>query len=252
MAALRHKTRKGAAVSCRREGGGRPRQREGNYHMKRLALCVLLLVFFGACALTTDEVSLEYRSATPQNVVAAANAVKVQVTATEGRVSNLDKVSVKKNGYGMEMASIISTQSLPDLVRSAIEQELSKEGFQIGLSPVLVNVELIKFYNDFKVGWWSGNAVSEVTIAVQVETATDGRIWYSRSVSSGADEGGVMLASGNNAKLSLDKAFSASIARLMSDANFTQAILSASHSQAEGRPSSGLGSVDYIDPHYVA
>ena len=69
--------------------------------MKRLALCVLLLTSLGACALTTDEIGLEFRSVTPQNVVAGANSVTTQVTATEGRVSNLDKVGVKKNGCGI-------------------------------------------------------------------------------------------------------------------------------------------------------
>jgi uncharacterized lipoprotein YajG len=196
--------------------------------MKQLALCFLLLTSLGACALTTDEIGLEFRSVTPQNVVAGANSVTAQVTATEGRVSNLDKVGAKKNGYGIEMAPIISKQSLPDLVKAAVEQELTKEGFQIGPSAVLVDVELGKFYNDFKMGVWSGNAVSEVTIAAQIRTP-DGRIWYTRSVTGEADEGGVMLAIGSNAKPSLDKAFAACVARLVSDPNFTQAIMNASH-----------------------
>lgn len=199
--------------------------------MKRLAFCILLPAFLGACALTTDEVTLAYLSATPQNVVAGADAVTVQVAATDGRASNLDKVSVKKNAYGMEMASIISKQSLPDLVKSAIEQELAKDGFHIGTSSVLVSVELIKLYNDFKVGFFSGNAVSEVTVDVQVKTAADGHIWYSRSVTGGADEGGIMIASGSNAKLSLDKALAACVARLMNDPNFMQAVLSASRAR---------------------
>jgi uncharacterized lipoprotein YajG len=195
--------------------------------MRRFAFCILLLTSLGACALTTDEVNLEYHSITSQNEAAGTNAIVVQVTAAEGRTSNLDKVSVKKNGYGIEMASIISKQSLPDLVKAAVQQELVKEGFQIGLGPVIVNLELDKFYNDFKVGFFSGNAVSEVTVAAQVRTS-DGRIWYARSISAGSDESGVFIAGGDNAKLALDKALSACVARLVGDPNFTQAILAGS------------------------
>jgi uncharacterized lipoprotein len=194
---------------------------------RRVALCALLLASLGACALTTDEIDLDYQSITPQNVVAGTNSVIVQVTAAEGCFSNLDKVSVKKNGHGMEMASIISKQSIPDLVRAAVEEELKKEGFQIGVGPVLVDIELKRFYNDFKVGFFSGNAVSDVTIVAQVKTR-GGRIWYARSITGEADEGGVMIFGGNNAKLSLDKAFAACVTHLMSDPNFIQAILSAS------------------------
>jgi len=195
--------------------------------MKRFAISVLLLSLLGACALTTDEVNLQYNSMTPQNPIEGESGVIVQVSATEGRAANLDKVSVKKNGYGMEMASIISKQSLPDLLKAAVQQELRAKGFQIGPGPVLVNVELARFYNDFKSGFFSGNAVAEVALIAQVK-GTDGHILYTRNITGDANEGGVVIASGDNAKLALDKALSTCVARLMSDPTFTQAIVAAS------------------------
>ena len=129
----------------------------------------------------------------------------------------------------MEMASIVSRQSLPDLLKAAIQQELRAKGFQTGPGPVLVNAELTRFYNDFKIGFFSGNAVAEVALTAQVKAA-NGNILYTRNITGDANEGGVLLASGENAKLALDKALSACVARLMNDPAFTQAIVTASRS----------------------
>jgi uncharacterized lipoprotein YajG len=201
--------------------------------MDQFALCILLFASLSGCALTTDEVSLDYHSVTHQNEITGARAIRVQVTASDGRAPNRDKVSVKKNGYGMEMGSIISTQSLPDLLKAAVQQELAKKGFQIGSGSVLVNVELNKFYNDFKMGFVTADAVSEVTITAQVITL-NGRILYARNVTGDANEGGVMLANGSNAKLSLEKALSTCVDHLVNDPNFTQAILTASRARQSG------------------
>lgn len=196
--------------------------------MRRLIVCVLLLASLEACALTTDEVNLQYHSAVPQNAAGGASGVEVQVIGTEGRSSDLHKVSVKKNGYGMEMAPIIANQSLPNLVKVAVQEELTKEGFKIGPGAVVVSIELDKFYNDFKIGFWAGHAASEVTILAKVK-AQGGRIFYARSITGNADVGGMVLADGANATLSLDNAFSACVARLIEDPEFTRAILAASH-----------------------
>ena len=64
----------------------------------------------------------------------------------------MDKVSAEKIGYGMDMADIVTKQNLPALMKSAVEQELAKLGFQIGSGTVAVNLEITKFYNDFKMG----------------------------------------------------------------------------------------------------
>jgi uncharacterized lipoprotein YajG len=87
-----------------------------------------------------------------------ANAVTVQVSGSEVRSANLDRISVKKNGYGIAMAAIVTKQNLPGSVKSPLEQELTKQGFHIGSDAVLVNVEIIKFFNDSESGFFSGDA----------------------------------------------------------------------------------------------
>jgi uncharacterized lipoprotein len=199
----------------------------------RFPLLLLLVSLTAGCALTTDEVALDYQPLAPAVAVPGAQNILVTVNYAEGRSSNLERVSVKKNGYGMEMASIINKQPIPQLVKSAIEGELRARGFQIGAGTVFVNVELDKFFNDFKIGFFSGDAVSEVTISCQVKTAA-GAILYARTVTGRADVPGVMLASGTNAKLSLDKAFPAAVSQFMSDPNFIRALLHAGTPVAQG------------------
>lgn len=194
--------------------------------MSRILACIGLLAALGACALTPDKIDLQYQSTAQTAVVPEASGIVVQVTASEGRQADLGKVSAKKNAYGMEMAPITTGQSLPDLVRSAVEQELRREGFQIGRGPVLVHLELEKFHNDFKSGFWTGDAVAEITVMAEIKSA-NGRILYARSVTGTGEEKDILLAVGENAKAALDRALSSCIARLVGDPNFTQAILTA-------------------------
>jgi len=201
----------------------------------RFPLLLLLVSLTAGCALTTDEVALNYQPLAPAVAVPGAQAVMVTVHYVEARSSNRDRVSVKKNGYGMEMASIISKQPISQYVKSTIEGELRERGFQIGVGNVFVNVELDKFFNDFKIGFFSGDAVSEVTISCQVKNAA-GAILYARTVTGTADIPGVMLASGTNAKLSLDKAFPVAVSQLVTDPNFIQALLHAGTPVAQGTP----------------
>jgi uncharacterized lipoprotein len=203
--------------------------------MIRLPLLLVLLSLTAGCALTTDEVTLAYTPLAPAAVVPGAQAVTVAVTYVEGRHTNLSRVSVKKNGYGMEMASIISKQSLPQYVTMAVEKELRERGFTIGAGAVTMAVEVDKFFNDFKIGFFSGDAVSEVTLSCKV-TNTAGAILYARTVTGIADIPGVVLANGSNAKLSLDKAFPNAVSQIMADPAFIRALLQAGTPVARSAP----------------
>jgi uncharacterized lipoprotein YajG len=195
-------------------------------HMLRFVAILVLAVATAGCALTTDEVDLAYTSAAPSNVENSAEAIVVQVVGTEGRVTKADRISVKKNGYGMEMAPIVARQNIPDLVRSALEIELQRLGFRIGTSPVRTSVEVQRFYNDFKIGFFSGNAVGEVALGVQV-LGRDNHILYSRSIVAESDVGGIMLANGSNAKTAVEQALGIATARLVGDPNFIRALIQA-------------------------
>ncbi len=177
------------------------------------------------CALSKSYIDIGY--VPQQNVVRAAGAESVVVGVAVSDVRAVkDKVSAKKNGFGMEMAAIIPKEDVAGVVKSAIEMELTNRGFQLGQGGVSTAVELSKFYSDFKVGFWSGDAVGEVTMSVQVRRS-DGTIVYSKLVTGQGAKDNLQLASGKNAKVALDGALRDAIAKLFSDAAFVQALLQA-------------------------
>ena len=80
------------------------------------------------------------------------------------------QISAKTNGYGMEMAAIVATRPISEIVRDALTTELQQRGFQVGSSSLIINVEVIRFRSNYEVGFFSADAKSEATIAVQVRS----------------------------------------------------------------------------------
>lgn len=181
----------------------------------------LAILLFSGCALTTETVKLSYDPQTNVNKIAGADSVKVKVEVSDVRAIR-DKVSSKKNGYGMEMASIIAENDVTQLLQTAIEVELISRGFVSG-DVVLVFAELQKFYNDFKTGMWSGTALAEVTMNIQIRKR-DGSILFSKVISAEGKNAGIQIASGENARIALNEALKNSVTILMAEKAFLDAI----------------------------
>ena len=190
-----------------------------------LLLVSALAVFLSGCALTVDKVTLDYAPQTGVQKVALKEQVRVNVDIVDIR-SKKDRVSSKKNGYGMEMAAIVAENDVADVVANAIVAELRSRGFEIGQGHVIVNAELQKFYNDFKVGFFSGDAEAEVVINTRVQGA-DKTVRFAKVVAGESKEPNIQLSSGENAKLALDRALADAIARLFSDPAFVDALITA-------------------------
>ncbi len=186
-------------------------------------LLAIVAILANGCAFTKDYVDIEYIPEAGVSKVDGADFVEVSVKLTDMRTTK-DKVSCKKNGYGMEMAAIISNDDVTTLVANAIEDELRNRGFKITEGSVQVDIELNKFYNDFKIGFWTGSAASEVIMNVKVKRL-DGNINYAKSITGLHTLGGVMLFSGKNTKLSLEVALKDAVSKLMHDSSFIAALV---------------------------
>lgn len=186
-------------------------------------LLVIVAILASGCALTKDYVNIEYIPEAGISKVDGADLVEVSVKLTDVRTTK-DKVSCKKNGYGIEMAAIISNDDVVALVANAIEDELRNRGFKVTEGSVHIGIELNKFYNDFKMGFWSGSAASEVVMNVQVKKP-DGNINYAKSITGLHTKKGIQLCSGKNAKMALEKALKDAISKLMHDSSFIAALL---------------------------
>jgi len=190
--------------------------------MRAAALAVV--AFVSGCALTTERIDIGYTPQAAPSAVPGASDVTVSVDVIDDRPDR-SRVSSKKNGYGMEMAPILANEDVAVTVRKAIETELAHRGFTLSATPALVQVsgDLTRFYNDHKMGFFAGDAVADFNLSVRVKSK-DGEVLYDRQIVTQGIEPMTQLATGNNARIALEKALQDGMAKLFGDAQFLAAL----------------------------
>ncbi|QXE89806.1 YajG family lipoprotein [Geomonas subterranea] len=194
-----------------------------------LGLAAIAVMGISGCAITTDTIAVNYQPQTGVTPLQGAQSVVVDVKVKDNRLIQ-DKVSCKKNGFGMEMARIITAEDVNITFKKALEQELKARGFAIGPEAlVTVDAELNKFYSDFKMGFVSVDALAECSLGVTVK-GKKGNLLFSRQyMTEGAERNG-MIAGGDNARLALEQALAQGMQKLFADPAFIAALLDASKS----------------------
>lgn len=195
-----------------------------NKRIFAIASCVAV-VSLSECALTTDRIELQYNQQHGVSKIPGASSVSVNIQVADQR-QDKSKVSSKKNGYGMEMAPILATEDVAVTVHRAIEQELRTRGFPLSSDAALVQiaVDLTRFYNDHKIGFFSGDAVADLDMSVIVKSKK-GDLLYSQRVVAQGTEPNTQLASGENAKLALNRALENGMKSLFEDQAFLSALM---------------------------
>ena len=189
----------------------------------RLMLWLILASVVSGCALTTEPIDIPYTPSAARAPAPGATAVTVAVSASDARTSYRDRVSSKKNGFGMEMAPIVATNDIVQTVRAAVAQELHAEGFAIGPGSLELAVEVVKFYNDFKTGVFAGDAVADVTLNLKV-LRPDRSVVFAKLYTGEGKEENIQLATGENARLALIRALGNAVQNLVGDAELTAAL----------------------------
>jgi len=197
--------------------------------------CCMAAASLSGCALTTEQVELNYTQQAGVSKVAGADTVSVNVQVTDQRLDK-SKISSKKNGYGMEMAPITATEDVAVTVRKAIEKELQARGFQPGSDAALVRIaaDITRFYNDHKMGFFAGDAVADLNLSVIVKSKSD-TLLYSKQIIAQGMEKNTQLASGNNAKIALERALENGMKTLFDDRAFVSALLASTASKAASK-----------------
>jgi uncharacterized lipoprotein len=191
----------------------------------RTLLATLALVLSTACALTTDHVALQYQPMQGVQALPEAPRITVAVSVADLRTEKT-KVSCKKNGFGMEMAPIVPTEEPVVTLRKALEGELAARGFTLAQEArVLVKSDLLRFWNDFKTGLFTADAVADLNMTIVVQSRTGDRVVFTKQINVQGTEKNNMLQVGNNARLALDKALANGLAELFGDKAFIDALL---------------------------
>ena len=187
----------------------------------------LLALMTFACALTEDTIDIRYNGRANITVVDGAEDVSVAVKGEDKRTVYKDRVGAKKNGYGMEMAAIKSKREVAEIFVKAMEMELENLGFKVvegdGATKNM-NIEVVRFYNDFKMGFFAGDAVADGLINVKVMSLS-GDILFSKTFEGGAINENIQLATGDNAKEALESALTDIMAKTVQDVELYKALL---------------------------
>lgn len=193
--------------------------------MNRSTLIVFCAVaLLSGCAMTVDKIDVPYQGRGNITVVEGAQNIVVEVKEFDKRTVFKDRVGAKKNGYGMEMASIEAVNDVAKTFAQAVAFEFEQLGFKIGQGGKLVKVELIRFYNDFKMGFFAGDAVADGLINVHVVDKSGVNL-FTRSYEGGGMEQNIQLASGENARAALMKAMTDIVGKVAQDKELHQALM---------------------------
>jgi uncharacterized lipoprotein YajG len=182
--------------------------------------CVVAMVIGQGCAFIPQTIRVGYRVTEPAPI-ASAEGIPVTVTVTDSRGMG-GQVSAMKNGLGMELAPILD----PDVVstlRAVIAAEIQGRGFPSGAGTT-VNVEVLRFYNDFQASLFLTDAVAEISMNVQV-AGPDRAIVFSRTIQADGAFKGLLVWGGTEAKIALEKALRAGMDQLLADRAFFDALL---------------------------
>lgn len=209
----------------------------------RLGTAIASMLVIGAlhgCAFTTETIDVSYIPEAGVSRIEGADAISVAVDVTDSRPDK-SKVSSKKNGYGMETAPILANEEVAATVRRALTQEINARGFQSGKSPadVKISARVNRLYNDHKLGFFSGDAVADFNMSVEV-LGSQGKAVFSRTIASQGTEPNTQLATGGNAKLALDRALASGIKTLFDDPSFIAALSARRETVASGKSTNQL------------
>ena len=192
--------------------------------MLRYITLIAIASIFTGCALTEDKIDIPYQGRGNITVVQGADKINVEVKNEDKRTVFKDRVGAKKNGYGMEMAKIVPSNDVAKTFSDAVLFELENLGFKNGAGGKVVKVELIRFYNDFKMGFFAGDAVADGLINIVV-TNEKNEVIFSKSYEGGGIYPNIQLALGENAREALIKAMTDIVGKVAQDKDLHSALL---------------------------
>jgi uncharacterized lipoprotein YajG len=188
--------------------------------VKKIVLALICLLT--GCSYVPESISVNYKPTLESQPVAGAENIHVEVQVVDNRRHGT-KVSYKKGDGYVEMAAIRLDGSLSDAISTGVQEELKKLGFKIGPGHASVEIEIQKFFNDFKKGFFTDRGVSELIFGVHVKRP-NGDITYSKTIMGIGERDGLWMHSGSNARKSLEEALTDAIHKLLQDPSFIQAL----------------------------
>lgn len=188
--------------------------------------CILGLVaiMLTGCSYDSDRIAICYEPTHDTKPIQMDEVVNVDLKVRDMRRVKTC-VGRKIGSHGEEAAFIKLEKNFKEEVTDVLTAELEKRGFNLGVGNNEVQIDIQRFFNDFKPGDWLATSTAELTLKVTV-LRKDGTIAYSKTITGEGTHDKIWAYSGGNAKIPLDEAFNDGIHQLFEDSLFIDAILS--------------------------
>ncbi len=150
--------------------------------MKRVLAALALAVATSACATGTTNLTL----ATPearQGVLSEAPPTRLDVAAVTDQRERQDRIGDKRNGYGMVMGSVGTTEPPAAIVEAALERVVSANGHTLGADAdrYALQTTLRNFWFDYRTGLVTVEFFGSIQGEVALIDRTTGQTLYTES-----------------------------------------------------------------------
>ncbi|AVI62726.1 YajG family lipoprotein [Halomonas sp. GFAJ-1] len=193
--------------------------------LKTLGVLAGLALLHG-CAAVPESHMLAYEPQPGVTPVEGASQVVVNVVVQDVR-EDQRRISNKRHNFGFGMASIYSEEPVEEAVHAAIEQELLTRGFVVESdAPLTIKGEILELYSNLNFGLFSGKAVADSTMQVEVVSEVD-EVLFSKEISVNPEHTGLQYQSASNLARPIEMAIEETLDELFNDPLFIEALLSA-------------------------
>lgn len=152
--------------------------------MKRLMITTVLgfVILFSGCAMTQGNLNVSYdETKSKVGPLSAIRPLKAEIREFVDKRSVKDKIGYKRNAYGAQMASIVTTTPVPKIIRDAIATEFAKNGHQVvSLTPdIIIEGDVDTFWFDMQVNFFTIEFMGTVGVTMRVIDPGTGEVLYS-------------------------------------------------------------------------
>lgn len=179
------------------------------------AMAVASAITLAACG-AQQPISLAYVPATTSVAIPGAEKVRLDVVAVDKRTQFTDRVGTA------DRRRIVADGDVKELVRSAIERELTARGFIVAAGGLVITIELQNFYIDYTL-----SSSADVAFSIRVRgDAGAGPTLYSHYYASTSKTHAAFGSANAGSKESLEEALASAVKQVMEDRSLQAALLS--------------------------
>lgn len=183
---------------------------------------LVLLSGLASCMYIPEKISVEYQSRLQLASIPPLNGSIVSIHVADSRRGG-PELGSKKSSTGAEMASIRLQNNLIQEITNALTSELRNAGCTIETGQTLVDIDIQRFCNEFKQGFFTDKGNAEFFMSVSVRKP-NGVIVYAKTIMGFGQNPSVWLHSGENARIALNEAFNDALGKLLNDPAFIQSL----------------------------